>query len=197
MNLRFARVTDAQALSAIYRPYVEETAVTFLYTALSPADFEKKIADLQGDLPFLLCEEAGETVGYAYASHWRYGDAYQWDVELSVYVAKGFSGRGIGKRLYSALLQVLRAQGYKNAYGGITLPNEKSLALHRSFGFEEIGIFKKTGYKCGAWQDVIWLGKSLGNYPENPERPCPLAAVDSKTIERILESATDLSGVFQ
>ena len=182
MTIRFATAGDAPRLAAIYEPYVQDTAITFLYTPTSADAFAKKIAEHEGVLPFLVCETEGVVEGYAYASPWRYGDAYGWDVELSVYVRMGMHGHGIGKALYGIVLRLLAIQGYVNAYSGVTLPNEKSMALHNGFGFTQIGIFPGTGYKCGAWHDVIWLGKRINETTENPAAPVRLSGLEQECI---------------
>jgi phosphinothricin acetyltransferase len=104
-------------------------------------------------------------VGYAYGSSHRPRAGYRWSVEVSAYVASSHRGRGIGKRLYMQLLEELAARGFCNAYGGLTLPNDASMALHLSVGFEPVGVFRSVGHKFGRWHDVAWLQKRLREEP--------------------------------
>ena len=101
----------------------------------------------------------------------RTKEAYRWDVELTIYADPAHIGVGIGKELMAVCLEKLREMGYLNAYSCITLPNERSVGLHRRFGFEDLGIFQKTGYKLGKWHDVIWMGYVLGNIVDAPKEP--------------------------
>jgi phosphinothricin acetyltransferase len=188
MLLRPARMEDGAALCAIYRPYVMETAITFICKEPTAESFSEKIKSLIPQYPFIVCEENGKALGYAYASALRPHDAYQWDAELSVYVDRNLHGRGIGRKLYAALLELLKVQGYQTVYGVISLPNEKSLALHAAFGFETLGVFPKSGHKLGRWHDIIWLQKTLGEFPENPVPPTPFSKLSPETIQKVLET---------
>ena len=187
MHLRVANAGDGAALCAIYRPYVMETAITFICKEPTPESFSQKIMSALPQYPFIVCEDdSGRALGYAYASPLRPHDAYQWDAELSVYVDRDSHGRGTGRRLYGALLKLLALQGYQTVYGVVSLPNEKSLKLHEAFGFEILGIFPRSGYKLGAWHDIIWLQKTLGDFPEDPAPPIPFAKLDPKAVEDVL-----------
>lgn len=187
MLLRTARIEDGAALCGIYHPYVMETAITFICKEPTAESFSDKIKSLITQYPFIVCEDNGKAVGYAYASALRPHDAYQWDAELSVYVDRDFHGHGAGKKLYTALLDLLKIQGYQTVYGVISLPNEKSLALHAAFGFETLGVFPKSGYKLGKWHDIIWLQKTLGEFPDNPVPPTPFSRLNPEAIRKILE----------
>ncbi len=186
MLLRTARVEDGAALCSIYHPYVMETAITFVMKEPTAESFAGKIQSLIPQYPFIVCEENGKAVGYAYAAELRPHDAYQWDAELSVYVDRDFHGRGIGRKLYAALLELLKIQGYQTVYGVLTLPNEKSLRLHAAFGFETLGVFPKAGYKLGKWHDIIWLQKTLGEFPDGPVPPTPFIKLSAETVGTVL-----------
>jgi phosphinothricin acetyltransferase len=120
-----------------------------------------------------VCEEEGEVVGYAYGGMWRTRAAYQWSVEVSVYVDGKHPGRGIGTRLYGVLLDLLRVQGFRMALGGITLPNAASVALHEKLGFERVATYRSVGWKFGAWHDVGWWQLDLGDVGVDPKPPRP------------------------
>jgi phosphinothricin acetyltransferase len=123
--------------------------------------------------PWLVHDDAGDILGYAYASKHRERAAYQWSADVSCYVRPHARGRGIGKALYAELLRMLEAQGFRNAYAGIALPNEASVRLHESVGFTPIGVYRGVGFKQGAWRDVGWWGRRLGDPEPSPRPPSP------------------------
>jgi len=184
MRCRIASPADAPRLAEIYAPYVANTAVTFATVPLTPEDFLHKMESLY---PFLVCEENGQVLGYAYAAAFRAKEAYRWDVELSIYVDEAVHRRGVGSRLMRCLLGLLRAQGYKSAYSCITLPNEPSLCLHHSFGFTQVGLFENAGYKLGKWRSVSWMRLPLGDFDGEPAEPLPVSQLDKNQIMHILE----------
>lgn len=184
--MRMATPEDAKAILAIYKYYITDTVVTFEFDVPTVEEFQERMRNIQKQFPWMVCEEDGVIIGYAYASKQRERAAYQWNAELSVYFAHDHQGRGLGTRAYRTLLEILTYQGYATAYGCITIPNEKSIALHERFGFYEIGVFPKTGYKAGKWLDVIWLGKQLAEYSENPKPPVSIHGVDQTVLEEIL-----------
>lgn len=163
--IRQALPNDAQALSDIYRPYVETTAVSFEAVAPSVTEFTGRIAKALSKWQWLVAERDGVVVGYAYGSTHRERAAYQWSVEVSAYVGAAHHRQGIGRALYGRLFEDLIALGYCNAYAGITLPNDASVGLHRSVGFEPIGVFKRVGRKFGRWHDVGWFHRMLQEQP--------------------------------
>lgn len=187
--IRFAKMEDVPRILEIYAPYVKDSVLTFEYEVPSCEDFEKRMQNIQSEYPFLVCEIDGIIVGYAYAHRHMERAAYQWNVELSVYVCEDNKKRSIGKALYTALLDILKLQNVRNAYSCITIPNPASIALHTSFGFHEIGIFRKTGYKFHKWQDVIWLGKVIHEDVGEPEPICSIDKVDYKELENVLHQA--------
>ena len=177
MPIRFACPADAQAIHAIYAHYARETAVTFADEAPSAAHYAAQIADRR--YPFLVAEEDGQVAGFLYAGEFRTKAAFRWDAELTLYLAPGRTGHGLGSALLSAGLALLTAQGYVNAYSCVTLPNPASIALHRRFGFTELGVFPRTGYKLGRWHDVIWLGRRLAVPEGAPPEPRMLTEDDT------------------
>lgn len=176
MRIRTAEAADAAAISQIYEYYARETAITFAEHAPTATEYAARMADAR--YPFVVAEEAGAVCGFAYASAFREKEAYRWDAELTVYLAPGLEGRGTGRALLTECLDRLRRLGYLNAYSCITLPNERSVGLHRRLGFRELGIFPRTGYKLGRWHDVVWMGLALGSFdgvPGEPGRPSAAA----------------------
>jgi phosphinothricin acetyltransferase len=167
--------TDAPACAAIYRPFVTDSATSFDEDPPSDAEFAEKIRRLSTTHPFLVAVADGAVAGYAYAGPYRERVAYRWSAEVSVYIHPDHQGRGAGRALYARLLESLRRQGFRVAIAGITLPNEASLALHRSFGFTHVGTFTHVGYKAGAWRDVAFLELQLAPAAgeEPPEDPRP------------------------
>ncbi len=183
MRCRLVCPADAPRLAEIHAPYVANTAITFATTPLAEKDFLHK---MEGPYPFLVCEENGLVLGYAYAAPFREKEAYRWDVELSIYVDAAAHGRGAGTRLMRCLLALLRAQGYLNAYSCITLPNEKSIALHKALGFAEIGLFPNAGYKLNKWRSVAWYCLPLGDFSGQPAEPTPIACLPEASLSAIL-----------
>lgn len=170
MNIRLATPSDAAALLAIYAPYVENTAITFEYEVPTIEDFTNRIAKTLEKYPYLVAEEDGVVVGYAYASTYYARAAYDWAVELSVYVSLDSRGQGVGTKLYDALEYLLDQMGYIHFLACISLPNEASLAFHRKRGYQQVAHFPKIGYKFNRWHDIVWLQKSL----EKEVRPIKL-----------------------
>lgn len=161
VKIRPAVPADAAALLAIYRPYIENTAVTFEYTVPSAEEFAHRIEETTSFYPYLIWEEDGQILGYAYAHRHRERAAFQWNAELSVYLAPSATGRGIGTALYGALIELLLLQGVQNFYGCVTMPNTASDALHRKMGFSQCSIWHHSGYKLGKWHDVAWYEMNL------------------------------------
>lgn len=185
MELRLAVPEDSAALLSVYAQYID-TPVTFECALPSEAEFAGRIRSIGAEYPYLVCREAGQPVGYAYAHRQMERAAYQWNAELSVYLDRGFTSRGLGTRLYRTLLELLRLQGIKNVYAGVTMPNEKSRRLHQSMGFRMLGIYRSTGYKCGRWHDVAWFEREIAPCDPQPAAPVPLSALPQETVRRVL-----------
>ena len=138
-ELRLVNEDDAAAIAEIYRPIVESTPISFEIEPPDEHEIQRRILETRRKYPWLVCDNRGRVVGYAYATQHRLRVAYQWSVDTSVYVHPDFRRCGIGRALYTSLLQILAAQGYFNAYAGITLPNPGSVGLHESLGFQPVG----------------------------------------------------------
>jgi len=162
---------DAAACAAIYAPSVESTPVSFELVPPDAAEFARRIERYASTHQFLVAEADGAVVGYAYACRWQERPAYGWAVEVSVYVDAGRQGEGIGRALYAELFDRLRAQGFRIAVAGITLPNPASIALHESMGFVPIGALREIGWKRGAWHDVGYWQLLLHPDAEDPPDP--------------------------
>lgn len=176
--IRLARTEDAAAIRAIYAPYVTDTAISF---EIEPPDTPQMAARIETTLtawPWLVEEQDGAIIGYAYAGQHRTRAAYRWSVDVAVYVARGSHRRGLGRSLYRPLLDILKAQRFRAAFAGITLPNAASIGLHEALGFVPVGVYRNVGYKAGAWHDVGWWGLDLGAPDGAPHEPLPLAALD-------------------
>ena len=154
--IRDACPAYAEAIAAIYNPYIAGSCISFEEEPVPVDDMRARIAAVQdGGLPWLVLETAGGAVaGYAYASKWRVRHAYRFSVESTVYLARDSTGKGYGTALYTALLQRLREAGCHVAIGGIALPNGASVALHERMGYKKVAHFGEVGWKFGAWIDV-------------------------------------------
>lgn len=171
MTIRIATPADAEAITAIYAPIVANTSISFELAPPSVDEMRGRIEKTLQDLPWLVSEDAqGAVNGYVYASKHRERPAYQWSVDVTAYVREDARGQGVGKRLYQALFAELTTLGYFQAFAGIALPNGASVALHESVGFQPIGIYRKVGFKLGAWHDVGWWQKELRS-PMEPTSP--------------------------
>ena len=168
MIIREASDGDAEQIAAIYAPYVRHTAISFEVVPPTTAEMAERIRGLTAAYPWLVCSDGRAVLGYAYASRHRERAAYGWSVDVSVYVRGDAHRRGIGRALYSALLRIVAAQGFYNAYGGITLPNPSSVGLHESMGFTPVGVYRAVGFKLGAWHDVGWWELALTQRPAFP-----------------------------
>ncbi|HEY0232258.1 MAG TPA: arsinothricin resistance N-acetyltransferase ArsN1 family B [Dokdonella sp.] len=184
---RIADASDAAEICAIYAPYATDTVITFETEAPDTAEMRSRIAQIGRRYPWLVAERDSQVVGYAYASEYRSRKAYRWSVDVGVYLAPAAHRRGIGRRLYACLFELLRVQGYVNAYGIITLPNEASIGLHEAMGFQPIGTYRHVGYKHGTWLDVGWWHLALAAPPPlPPHKPAAFTALDPAIIRRVL-----------
>ena len=157
MIVRDARPDDARAIVDLYNHYVTHTTITFEEQPVSPSEMESRVREIQsGGLPWLVAEESGVVVGYAYASKWKTRSAYRFSVESTVYVAHDRRTRGVGTSLYEVLIARLKDAGYHTVIGGITQPNEASVRLHERLGFVKTAHFREVGFKFGEWLDVAY-----------------------------------------
>jgi L-amino acid N-acyltransferase YncA len=146
--------TDAPALTDIYNPYIRDTIITFEEELVSVAEMGARIAKVTATYPWLVWEEDGVVIGYAYGTTWRARHAYRFTVETTIYLAQGHHGKGRGAALYEALLAELKQRGFHSALGCLGLPNDPSVRLHEKLGFRKVGHMTEAGWKFGAWVDV-------------------------------------------
>jgi L-amino acid N-acyltransferase YncA len=188
LTIRFITLADAEAVRSIYLPYVRNTSITFEIKEPTSEEFTHKVETITAQYPWIVYEENGEILGYAYGSRHRAKEAYDWSPESTIYVKEGAHGKGIGKKLYKALFAFLKAQGYVNVFAGVTQPNEKSDKLHKSVGFTELGRFKNIGYKLGKWHDTKWYELALQEHSDSPTTPKVFPEIrDSPEITTILD----------
>jgi len=178
MRIRSAVPQDAPALLAVYAPYIRDTAITFEYDTPSETEFARRIADTLKRYPYLVLEEEGEILGYAYAGTFKSRAAYDWAVEVTIYIRRDVHGKGYGRALYEALEAALRERNILNCYACISWteqPDEyltqDSPRFHERMGYRLCGTFRRCGYKFGRWYDMIWMEKMLGSHEENPKKP--------------------------
>ena len=183
--IRTVHGEDAAAIHAIYAPSVSSGTATF-ETVLPGVDaMRERIRSCLQHYPWLVWEDAGEVLAYAYAGRFRQRAAYDWVAETSIYVHEGARRCGIARRLYGTLLDVMRAQGITQAMGVITLPGTVSVALHESMGFRAAGVWRQCGYKLGQWWDVGVWQKELQHPKNSPDSITPFAA---PTIQSSLQA---------
>lgn len=159
--IRTATPADAPVIARIYAPFISDTIVTFEEVAVSVEEMEQRIRQVMASYPWLVYEEEGAVIGYAYGTQWRQRAAYRRTVETAIYLAPEALGRGVGRMLYQALLDDLRERGFHVAMGVIALPNAESVVLHEKLGFAKAAHFTEVGYKFGRWVDVGYWQRTL------------------------------------
>ena len=181
---RAATVDDAEAMLAIYEPYVEETAITFETVVPSPTDFRNRVAKTIARYPWILAEDVEEgIVGYAYAGPFKQRAAYDWSVETSIYLRRDLHGRGLGRRLYQELERILHAMGIRNLNACIACTDRTddpflsngSVLFHEKLGYTLVGTFHNCGFKLGRWYDMVWMEKAIGAHDGAPEPVIPFS----------------------
>ena len=179
-RIRVATPDDAAPVRDIYAPFCESTAVTFEETPPTAAEMADRIESTLERYPWLVCERDGRVVGYAYASRLRKRRAYQWTVELSVYVADDARRSGVGRALYESLFAVLERQGVRDAYAVTTVPNPETERFHERLDFERCVDFPAIGYTEDEWHDVAWWRRSIGEKTADPEPITPLPELQDR-----------------
>lgn len=186
LHIRLASADDAGGIRAVYAPFVD-TPVTFEEEVPSCETYRERIERICEKYPCLVAEEGGRIVGFAYAHELRERIAFQWNAELSVYLAPATQGQGVGSRLYATLIELLRLTGIKAVYGVVTSPNPASERLHRAFGFALMGTQPHAGFTCGAWHDVAWYVREIAPFEDEPAPPAPFPSYASAHPEQVSE----------
>ncbi len=176
-GIRLATARDAESIAAIYAPNVTETVISFESEPPDEDEMRRRIGVTLERYPWLVCERRGRVLGYAYAGAHGSRAAYQWSVDVSVYVHGEAHRTGVGRALYTSLFAALGVQGFYNAFAGATLPNPGSVGLHEAMGFRPVGVYRGTGYKMGAWHDVGWWHLPLRERVPDPASPADLPSV--------------------
>ena len=171
MLIRHADRDDAAGCLEVYAPFADASAASFEDHAPSLPEFQHRIERITRTHCFLVAADGDRIAGFAYAGVHRERPAYRWSSEVSVYLGERYRGQGLGRALYEPLFALLEQQGYRTLLAGITMPNPASTALHTRLGFEEIGVYRRIGWKAGAWRDVLWMALQLG--PDTFEAAAP------------------------
>ncbi len=181
LTIRMASSKDAEAILAIYAPYITDTAITFEYDIPSISEFSDRIRQTLRKYPYLVAVEKERIIGYAYASPFKARAAYDWAVETTIYLAPDCQGKGYGKKLYYALEDLLKKQNIINlnaciAYATVedTHLTNTSTLFHEHLGYKKVAHFTQCGYKFGTWYDMIWMEKILGEHPAQPKPVIPI-----------------------
>jgi phosphinothricin acetyltransferase len=190
--VRFAGISDAAAIQAIYAPFCESTIVSFEFFPPTVVEIAQRVERISARFPWLIAEIGGQVAGYAYASAHAERAAYQWAVDVSVYLDSDHRGHGLGRILYETLFAILVRQGFFKVYGGISMPNPASVALHQATGFDLVGIYRRVGHKFGSWHDVSWWQRDLQAEVADPPPPRSIGDIrDSPEVRAILSDAAD------
>ncbi len=173
LKIRTAQADDAKALLEIYRPYVLKTAITFEYEVPSVSEFEERIKKISSRYPYLVAEESGKIIGYAYASSFKERAAYDWTAETSIYMDETKKSLGTGTALYKSLEERMKLQNVTNLCACIAYPNPQSISFHEKFGYKTVAHFHQCGYKFNTWYDMIWMEKFIGEHTSHPSTFIP------------------------
>jgi len=186
-TIREIKETDINQILDIYTPYILNTPITFEYTVPTLEDFNARTKKIMGKYPYIVCEIEKEIVGYAYAGPYKNRAAYDYSAELSIYIKEGYKSKGIGKKLYSALIDILKFQNYQILYACITIHKTlKSSLFHEQLGFKQIGMFEKSGFKEGKWYDTAWYSLKTGNFETKPKPIIRTENLDKTELKNIL-----------
>lgn len=180
ITIRTATIEDAKGILSVYTPYILNTTITYEYDVPTVKEFKERIHNIMEFYPYLVCEVAGEIVGFAYASKHKERAAFKWGAEISIYIKEDYHGSGIAARLYDQIIDILYKQGVYKVYALIDSPNEKSEQFHLKRGFKEIGCLLHTAYKLDRWCDLKYYEKVL--------RECEGTPIDLLPASKIMEN---------
>ena len=189
IRLRVARAADAEAILAVYAPYIEKTAITFEYEVPDADAFRDRIEHTLRTYPYIVAEAGGCVLGYAYTSAFHPRAAYAHSVETSIYIDMNCRKMGLGRRLYNALEDLSRAQNILNLNASIATTDapdahldNNSRAFHAHLGYRVVGEFTKCGYKFGTWYNTTWMEKMLGEHGADPAPVIPFPMLDKNVL---------------
>lgn len=187
-------VTDSEKLLEIYTPYILNTAITFEYEVPSVQQFRQRVQDILVKYPYLKAIKDDEIVGYAYANVFKNRAAYDWAVEVSIYIKKDMQKLGIGKRLYQALEKICQLQNITNLYACIAYPEvedeyltNNSVNFHQHMGYQRVGEFHQCGFKFNRWYNMVWMEKIIGEHQTTPQSVIKFENLDLTTLKTILD----------
>lgn len=196
-KIRLVSESDTKAILEIYKPFIKNTVITFEYEIPTIAAFSERIKSIQKKYPYLVCEIDGSIVGYAYASEYNTRAAFDWSVELSIYINPKYHRKNIATALYSCLLKLLKLQGFYNAYALITSPNPQSEGFHTAFGFKPISFYPEIGYKFGIWHSLKCYELTINDHSEKPKTPKSIDQIkDTQKFNAILSKAENIITSF-
>ncbi|MFV0363442.1 MAG: GNAT family N-acetyltransferase [Suipraeoptans sp.] len=186
MQIRLAQENDVEAIQTVYQEYID-TTVTFDYELPTIEESLSKLKNISKDYPYIVAEESGKIIGFAYAHRFMERYAYQWGAELTVYVSRTAVSKGIGKSMYCTLIDILQLLGIRTVYGCVTIPNKNSERLHESLGFKRNAYFSNAGYKLGMWRDMAWFEKQINTYQDESAPIKSIGEIGDVTIYDILK----------
>lgn len=187
MKLRLIKETDVKDVLGIYKPFIKNTPITFEYTVPSIKKFRKRVEHVTAKHPWIVAEENGRIVGYAYASVFKERMAFSWDVESSIYVVEDAGMQGIGTALYSAMEDILKLQGFYNIYAIITTGVKRSLHFHEMMGYRKVYELDHCGWKFDQWYGITCMCKTIGDMDKTPKTIIPVKELDKKSVDKILK----------
>jgi len=191
-TIRLATTADAGAIAAVYGPYCDDTVISFEEAAPGAEEMARRIATIGATRPWILLEDDGRVIGFAYASAHHERAAYRWSASTAIYISRDHHRRGAGRALYTTLFALLKALGYRQATAGITLPNPASVGLHSAFGFAPVGVYRHIGYKMGGWHDVGWYQAEIQPVSAQPADPRSVRELATSTWEEAMRLGLDL-----
>lgn len=186
MKIRFIEKQDYEKVLKIYEEYIE-TTITFEYELPTFEEFKERIEKIKSKYPYLVAEENGKIIGYAYAHEFKERTAYQWGAELSVYLDKTATGKGVGTKLYNAIIEILKMQGINTVYALITEENDTSVKMHEKYGFKHVATIKNVGFKNKKWLAVSWYEKIIAPYLTNPQNIISVNNLEKPLIQSVLD----------
>ena len=190
--VRMACREDAPEILEIYRPYVEKTAITFEYEVPDLEEFRQRMTNILREHPYLVAEEDGEIIGYAYTGNFVGREAYSWSAETTIYIKEGQRKNGVGRKLYQALEDASRLRNIRNLNACIGYPEEEdeyltknSASFHEHLGYKLVGKFHNSGFKFGRWYHMIWMEKMIGDHEGDPGPVIPFPEISAEVLKEI------------